>query len=59
MALIVLIDIILNFIDSGKVVLGVFLDFSKAFDTVDHKILFEILYKYGIRGLAYDKRSPT
>ena len=54
MALTVLMDKILNFIDSGDVVLGVFLDFSKAFDTVDHKILLEKLYKYGIRGLAYE-----
>ena len=43
MALIVLMDKILNFIDSGDVVLGVFLDFSKAFDTVDQKILLEKL----------------
>ena len=54
MALIVLMDKILNFIDSGDVVLGVFLDFGKIFDTVDHKILLEKLYKYGIRGLAYE-----
>ena len=54
MALIVLRDKILNFIDSGDIVFGVFLDFSKAFDTVDHKILLKKLHKYGIRGLAYE-----
>ena len=53
-AVIVLIDKIMSAFNDGEMVLGVFLDFSKAFDTVDHKILLSKLYHYGIRGLALD-----
>ena len=52
MALITLIDKISKALDDGDFVIGVFLDFSKAFDTVDHNILLKKLDIYGIRGLA-------
>ena len=52
MALIMLVDQILSALDKGEVVIGVFLDLKKAFDTVDHEILLGKLYKYGIRGIA-------
>ena len=53
-ALMVLTDKIIKALNDGKYVLGVFLDFSKAFDLVNHKILLRKLYCYGIRGVAYD-----
>ena len=40
-------------IDDQKITCGIFLDFSKAFDTINHHILLEKLYKYGIRGLPH------
>ena len=38
-------------IDNDLYTYGVFLDFVKAFDTVNHNILLKQMSKYGIRGL--------
>ena len=43
-------DNIKTSIDNNEITCGLFLDFSKAFDTVNHQILLSKLYKYGIRG---------
>ena len=54
MALIALTDRITKAMEKGDFCIGVFIDFRKAFDTVDHSILLDKLYHYGIRGVAHD-----
>ena len=46
-------DDILKSLDSHKYVILVLLDLSSAFDSVDHDILMNKLYKIGVRGRAY------
>ena len=47
MALIAQIDKISVALDNGEIVIGVFLEFSKAFDTVNHEILLNKLCTSG------------
>ena len=47
-----LIDHISNNLDNGKVLFSIFLDLSKAFNTLDHTILTQKLKHYGIKGCA-------
>ena len=54
LALLDLVDKITSAIDEKKYTVGIFLDLSKAFDTVNHDILFDKLSFYGIRGLPLD-----
>ena len=49
-----LVDRIHKEIDENKISFSVFLDLSKAFDTLDHDILLHKLQYYGITGTALD-----
>ena len=48
MATIELTDSLFQNLDMGKLPISIFLDLSKAFDTLDHNILFKKLEHYGI-----------
>ena len=53
-ALINITEMIREALDHGKFACGIFVDFQKAFDTVNHKILIKKLAHYGIRGSLND-----
>ena len=41
-------------LDTGKIVIGVYLDIKKAFDVISHQILLKKLYALGIRGNLFN-----
>ena len=52
MALMTLTDNLTNCLDNDEYAIGIYLDFSKAYDIVDHSFLLQNLSSYGIRGRA-------
>ena len=49
-AIITLLDKVTKAVDSGDILINMFIDLRKAFDTASHSILLKKLHAYGIRG---------
>lgn len=41
-------------VEEKKVVVGVFIDLKKAFDTIDRNIMLEKMERYGVRGVGQE-----
>ena len=48
------VNLITKFQNQENHTIGIFIDFSKAFDTLDHATLFSKLECYGIRGVTHN-----
>ena len=49
----ILVEKVTKALDTGKIVVGVYLDIRKAFDSISTSILLDKLYKIGLRGNIY------
>jgi len=53
-ALLEVVDSIYDSIDSGNIIVGIYMDLQKALDTAVHEILLHKLYCYGVRGTTHE-----
>ena len=49
-----LVDHLTYKLDSGNIPTNIYIDLSKAFDTLTHSILLDTMSFYGVNGVAYD-----
>ena len=54
LALIEVIDNLIQNMDNGNTSVGIYLDLQKAIDTVNHQILLANMNNYGVRGTVHD-----
>ena len=54
MAVVEIQDRIISEINENKSVIGIFMDLSKAFDSLSHNILLKKLWYYGVRGTCFE-----
>lgn len=52
MAVMALVEDIATAMDNSEYTVGVFIDLSRAFDTIDPKLLMQKLQRYGVRGIS-------
>ena len=54
LAISTLVDYVINSLENNEIPCSIFLDTSKALDTIDHKIQLNKLYMFGIRGITHN-----
>jgi len=47
------IDSLKTALDQNMLTCGIFIDFSKAFDTINHRVLLDKMFKYGVHGTPF------
>ena len=54
LAVLIMLENIRNVLDNNECAIGIFLDFQNVYDTVDHDIVLDKLYDFGIREIVLE-----